>query len=111
MIVSAQLSNAPISHLKLKYMARSLRRRPVDRVIDELTLSPKKSAFILKKLILSAVANAEDKGVFVDELTVENVRVCKGAVLKRWTARARGKADRRLKRKSHIYVELKEGRS
>lgn len=78
---------------------------PVEKALELLAFSPKKSAHLVKKVLESAIANAEhNDGADVDDLKVSTVFVDQGPVLKRIRARAKGRANRILKRTSHITV-------
>jgi large subunit ribosomal protein L22 len=106
---AARLCYARISAQKARLVADQIRGLPVDRAIDILTFSNKKAAVIIKKVLESAIANAEhNDGVDVDDLKVESILVDVGPSLKRVTARARGRANRILKRTSHITVTVTE---
>ena len=109
MTTSATLKYARTSPQKVRLVADQIRGLPVDRALNILTYSNKKSAAILKKLLESAIANAEhNDGADIDELTVSSVYVNPGPTLKRLSPRARGRADRILKRMSHITVTVAE---
>ena len=109
MSTSATLKYARTSPQKIRLVADQIRGLPVDRALNILTYSNKKSAAILKKLLESAVANAEhNDGADIDELTVSSIYVNQGPTLKRLSPRARGRADRILKRMSHITVTVSE---
>lgn len=72
-------------------MADQIRGLPVDKALNVLTFSPKKAAGIVKKVVLSAIANAEhNEGADIDELKIKSIYVDKAASLKRFTARAKG---------------------
>jgi large subunit ribosomal protein L22 len=82
---------------------------PVERALETLTFSPKKAAHIVRKVLESAIANAEhNAGADVDELKVAKIYVNEGPVLKRFEARAKGRGNRILKRTSHITVTVGE---
>jgi large subunit ribosomal protein L22 len=84
-----------------------VRGKKIDQALNILTFSPKKGAAIIKKVIESAVANAEhNNGADIDELTVKTIYVEKGTVLKRFTARAKGRGDRISKQSCHVYVTV-----
>ena len=81
----------------------------VEQAEQLLTFSPKKAAHIVKKALMSAVANAEhNNGMDVDELFVSSIYVDEGPTLKRGRARAKGRGTRILKRTSHITVKVAE---
>lgn len=88
-------------------MADQIRGMPVDQAIDLLTFSPKKAAATIKKVLESAIANAEhNEGADIDELRVHTVMIDQGPTLKRFRARARGRGNRILKRTSHIQLTV-----
>ena len=109
MTTSATLKHARTSPQKMRLVADQIRGLPVDRALNLLTFSNKKSAAIIKKLLESAIANAEhNDGADVDELKVSSICVDQGPVMKRLRPRARGRADRIFKRTSHITVTVAE---
>jgi large subunit ribosomal protein L22 len=109
MATMARLYSVRISAQKARLVADQIRGLPVDRAINILTFSNKKAAVIIKKVLESAIANAEhNEGADVDDLRVESILVDVGPSLKRVTARARGRANRILKRTSHITVAVAE---
>ena len=80
-------------------------RSPVDKALEILTFSPKKAAAIIKKVLESAIANAENnEGADIDELSVATIYVDEGPTQKRMRARAKGRGNRILKRSSHVTV-------
>ncbi len=105
----AKLRNAHISAQKVRLVADMIRGVPVDRAINTLSFSTKKAAAIMKKVLESAVANAEhNDGADIDELKVSRVFVDEATTHKRMRARAKGRANRILKRTSHITVEVSD---
>ena len=99
-----------ISPQKARLVADQIRGLPVDKAIDLLRFSGKKSAGIIKKVLESAIANAEhNDGADIDELKVVAVHVDAGPFFARFRARARGRAARILKRTSHVTVLVGEG--
>ncbi len=81
----------------------------MDQALNILSFSPKKGARIIKKVLESAIANAEhNDGADIDALKVTSIFVEKGAVLKRFTARAKGRGNRILKPTCHIFVSVGE---
>ena len=105
----AKLRNARISAQKMRLVADQIRGLPVDDALNELTFSNKKAAKIIKKVLESAIANAEhNDAADVDELMVSAIMVDEGPMMKRWRARARGRANRILKRMSHVTVAVAE---
>ncbi len=80
---------------------------PVDKALSILTFSPKKGAGIIKKVLESAIANAEhNDGADIDELRVKTILVEKGTVLRRFTARAKGRGNRIIKPTCHIFLTV-----
>lgn len=109
MEVLAKLSGARLSAQKARLVADQVRGRPVEEALDTLTFSSKKAARIMKKVLESAIANAEhNDGLDVDELKVAVVQVDEGPVMKRIKPRAKGRADRILKRSCHITIKVAE---
>ena len=103
----AILRGARISAQKARLVADLVRGLPVGRASDVLTYTNKKAAHLVRKVLLSAVANAENNvGADVDELKIARIYVDEGAVMKRMHARAKGRGARILKRTSHITVEV-----
>lgn len=105
----AKLKNAQISAQKSRLVADQIRNMPVEQALDLLTFSNKKSAAIIKKVLESAIANAEhNDGADIDELKVKTIFVDEGRTQKRWRARAKGRGTKVLKRSSHITVMVAE---
>ena len=101
----AILRGARISAQKARLVADLVRGLPVGRASDVLTYTNKKAALLVRKVLLSAVANAENNlGADVDELKVVRIFVDEGPAMKRMYARAKGRGSRILKRTSHITV-------
>ncbi len=109
MEVSAKLTGAQISAQKVRLVADQIRGKEVEEALDILEFSNKKGADIVKKILNSAIANAEhNEGADVDELKVSTVFVDEGRTLKRLRPRAKGRADRILKRSCHITVKVSD---
>lgn len=109
MEVAAKLKGARLSAQKARLVANQIRGKSVDEALNLLTFSPKKGAAIMKKVLESAIANAEhNEGADVDELKVSTVFVDEGVTMKRISPRAKGRADRILKRSCHITVKVAE---
>ena len=105
MEAAAILKFARISAQKGRLVADQVRGLKVDRALNLLAFSPKKGADLMKKVLESAIANAEhNEGADVDELKVTKVFVNEGPSHKRMSARAKGRGNRILKRTSHITV-------
>lgn len=105
MEVASKLKNAAISAQKVRLVADQIRGLQVESALNTLTFSPKKAAILIKKVLESAIANAEhNEGADIDELKVSTVFVDEGPTQKRFRARARGRGNRILKRSSHITV-------
>jgi len=102
---AARLKMARISPQKARLVADQVRGLEVEKALEVLTFSPKKAARIVKKVLESAIANAENnEGADIDELKVSTIYVDQGPVFKRIQARAKGRANRIVKRTSHITV-------
>jgi large subunit ribosomal protein L22 len=107
MQVAAKLRYARISPQKARLVADQVRGLEVDRALQTLTFSNHRAAQLIRGVLESAVANAENnEGADVDELRVVKVCVDEGPTLKRIRPRAKGRASRVLKRTSHITVEV-----
>jgi large subunit ribosomal protein L22 len=107
MQATAILKYTRLSAQKGRLVADLIRGLPVARALEVLQFSPKKAARPLRKVLESAIANAEhNEGADVDELRVARVEIDGGPVLKRFHARAKGRGARILKRTSHITVTV-----
>ncbi|MBE8718645.1 50S ribosomal protein L22 [Cellvibrio polysaccharolyticus] len=107
MEVAAKLSGARLSAQKARLVADQIRGKGVEDALDVLAFSNKKGAEIIKKVLESAIANAEhNEGADVDELKVSTIFVDEGTSLKRIRPRAKGRADRIVKRTCHITVKV-----
>jgi large subunit ribosomal protein L22 len=105
----AKLRYAHISAQKGRLVADQIRGLPVERALDILAFNKKKGAALMKKVLDSAIANAENnEGADIDELKVSVVLVDEGPTMKRIRARAKGRAARILKRTSHITVAVSD---
>ena len=103
----SHLKQARISAQKVRLVADQIRGLPVEKALEVLTFSDKKAGAIIKKLVDSAIANAEhNEGADIDELRVSAVSVDEGPTMKRLRPRAKGRANRILKRTSHITVTV-----
>ena len=109
METSAILRGIRISPQKARLVADQVRSLSVARALDILTFSPKKGAGLIKKLLNSAIANAEhNNSADVDALKVARIFVDEGPTLKRMSPRAKGRGNRILKRTSHITVTVSD---
>ena len=107
METKASLRGARISAQKGRLVADMIRGKPVDQAMNILAFTPKKGAALIKKLLESAIANAEhNDGADIDALKVKKVHVERGAVLKRFHARAKGRGTRVTKQTCHIYITV-----
>lgn len=108
----AILRNVRVSAQKARLVANLIRGMAVPDAIETLAFTQKKSAPLVKKLIESAVANAEhaaardDRELDIDQLVVETIFVDAGPTLRRFRPRAQGRATKILKKTSHITVVL-----
>ena len=107
MEVAAKLKGARISAQKARLVADQVRGKSVEEALSVLEFSNKKAAHIVRKVLNSAIANAENnEGADVDELKVSSIFVDEGMTMKRLRPRAKGRADRILKRSCHITVKV-----
>ena len=107
MQVQAKLSGARLSAQKARLVADQIRGRQVEDALNLLTYSSKKGADVIRKLLNSAIANAEhNEGADVDELKISEIYVDEGMTMKRIMPRAKGRADRILKRSCHISITV-----
>ena len=102
----ATLKFTRISPRKARLVARNVNGLPVEDALNLLRFTPKKAAEIVYKVLYSAVANAQQIGADVDSLQVKQVVVSDGPTWKRIKPRSMGRANRILKRTSHITVIL-----
>ncbi|HHL18329.1 MAG TPA: 50S ribosomal protein L22 [Thiothrix sp.] len=110
METAAKLKFARISPQKCRLVADQVRGLPVEKALDILKFSPKKASGLMGKVLESAIANAEhNEGADIDELSVTQVYVDAGPVMKRIRPRAKGRANRILKRTSHITLMVGDG--
>lgn len=109
MEVAARLKGARISAQKARLVADQVRGKSVEQALDLLAFSNKKGAAIIKKVLESAIANAEhNEGADVDELKISAIFVDEGSTMKRLMPRAKGRSDRIFKRTCHITVKVVE---
>ena len=107
MEVAATHKGARLSAQKARLDADQIRGKKVDEALNLLKFSNKKAAEVIKKILESAIANAEhNDGADVDDLKVSTVFVNEGRSLKRIMPRAKGRADRIVKRSCHITVKV-----
>jgi len=107
MEVAAKHRGARLSAQKARLVADQIRGKGVEEALEILEFSTKKAAHLLKKVLDSAIANAEhNDGLDVDDLHVSTVFVDEGTTMKRIRPRAKGRADRILKRTCHITVKV-----
>ncbi|MCE0556554.1 MULTISPECIES: 50S ribosomal protein L22 [Motilimonas] len=100
---------ARTSAQKARLVADQIRGLPVEKALNILTFSDKKAADLVKKVLDSAIANAEhNEGADIDELKVAKIFVDEGPTMKRIMPRAKGRADRILKRSSHITIVVSD---
>ena len=107
MQVAAKLRFARVSPQKGRLIADMVRGRPVGEALQTLTFTPKKAARIVRKVLESAIANAEhNHGADIDELKVSTVEVNEAPTYRRYRARAKGRGARIIKRNSHITIKV-----
>lgn len=103
----AVLRGVRLSSQKGRLVADQIRGLPVEKALNILTFSPKKGAAIIKKVLESAIANAEhNDAADIDELKVTTICVEKGMVLKRFRARAKGRGNRIVKPTCHVFLAV-----
>jgi len=111
MQTSAKLRGVRLSAQKGRLVADLIRGKPVDQALNVLAFCPKKGARIIKKVLESAIANAEhNDGADIDELKVKTIYVDKAQTLKRFTARAKGRGNQIGKQSCHILVVVGDGK-
>ncbi|HYE41054.1 MAG TPA: 50S ribosomal protein L22 [Ramlibacter sp.] len=107
METKAILRGARLSAQKGRLVADLIRGKPVDQAISILAFSPKKGAAIVRKVLESAIANAEhNDGADIDALKVKTIHVERGMFLKRFHARAKGRGNRVIKQTCHIFITV-----
>jgi len=107
MTVSATLRHARISAQKARLVVDQIRGKSVETALDTLTFSTKKAAVMIKKVLESAIANADHNfGLDVDALAIDKVFVNEAPSFKRFSARAKGRGNRIVKRNCHITIEV-----
>jgi large subunit ribosomal protein L22 len=107
MEAKAVVRGVRMSPRKMRVVANLVRGKRVGEAMSLLKLMPKKGAFVIRKLLISAVANAEQKGdVDVDNLVIRHCDVDNGPILKRWMPRSMGRANRIQSRTSHVTVTV-----
>jgi len=112
MEVRAVAKRLNIAPQKVRLVADQVRGKPVSEALDILNFSVRKGAMLVRKVLESAIANAENnEGADVDELTVSEIYVDAGMTMKRIRPRAKGRADTILKRTSHITVKVTDDES
>jgi large subunit ribosomal protein L22 len=111
MQVAAKLKNARISPQKCRLVADMVRGKPVGHALATLRFTPKKGAELVRKVLESAIANAENNhNADIDALKVDLIYVDEARTLKRFHARAKGRGNRIVKRNSHITILVGDGR-
>jgi len=109
MRASAILKGVHISPQKARLVADQVRGMAVSKAVDLLEFSPKKGAHHIRKVLVSAIANAEHNlGADIDQLKVDTIYVDVGPTAKRFEARARGRSNQIIKRTSHITIIVSE---
>jgi large subunit ribosomal protein L22 len=107
MNTKASLMGVRLSPMRGRQIADLIRGKSVSQALNILLFSKQRAAFVVKKVLESAIANAEhNDGADIDGLFVRLIHVEEGPVLKRFTARAKGRGNRISKRTSHVYVAV-----
>ena len=110
MRVSATAKRLRISPRKVRLVADQVRGKPVEKALNILNFNNRKGAALVRKVVESAMANAEtNEGANIDDLTISAIAVDEGITIKRFRPRARGRADRILKRTCHVTVTVADG--
>jgi large subunit ribosomal protein L22 len=111
MQVKAILRHARISPQKCRLVADAVRGMPVGNALATLKFMPKKGAELVRKVLESAIANAEhNNGADIDDLKVARIEIDMAPTLKRMAARAKGRGSRIVKRNSHITIQVSDGK-
>jgi large subunit ribosomal protein L22 len=111
MDTTAKLRGVRLSPQKGRLVADLIRGKTVENALNILQFSPKRGAIIIRKVLESAIANAEhNAGADIDELKITQICVEKGPVLKRFAPRAKGRGVRILKPTCHIFLTVGDGR-
>lgn len=108
MEVRACLRGARISPRKVREVIPSIKGQDVEKALIALKFSPRKASFILRKLLQSALSNAENAGINIDKLYISKVVANDGLRMKRFMPRARGRVGKIVKRMSNLEIELSE---
>ena len=104
---TAVLRGVRLSEQKGRLVADQIRGLPVERALNLLAFSPKKAAVIIRKLLESAIANAEhNEGADIDELRISTIHVDRGPSMMRTSARAKGRGNRIVKPTCHILLTV-----
>ena len=107
METKASLRGARLSAQKGRLVADLIRGKPVDQAMSILAYTPKKGAALVRKLLESAIANAEhNDGADIDALKVKIIHVERGTFIKRFQARAKGRGNRVTKQTCHIFITV-----
>lgn len=105
----AVLRGVRLSPQKGRLIANQVRGKSVAQALNILSFSPRKAAGVVRKVVDSAIANAEhNDGADIDMLKIKSIYVEEGTVLKRFAARAKGRGNQILKPTCHIYVTVGE---
>jgi len=111
METTASIKGVRLSAQKGRLVADMVRGKPVDKALAILSYTPKKAAGIIKKVLESAIANAEhNDAADIDELRVTRIMVDEGPTLRRFSARAKGRGTRIEKKSCHVLIAVGSGR-
>lgn len=106
--IKAKLRNLDVTPRKARVIADLIRNKAALEAKAELRTRRERAAEPILKLLESAIANAKNLGFKTDRLIVEEIRVDGGQILKRWLPRAQGRASALQKKRSHVFIRLKE---
>lgn len=110
MEIAAKLKFARLSPQKCRLVCDEIRGLPIERALNILKFSPKRAAGVLKKVLDSAIANAEHNfSADIDELKITQIYADHGPTYKRMHARAKGRGSRILKPTCHVTIVLSNG--
>ncbi|BCX16137.1 MAG: hypothetical protein KatS3mg098_366 [Candidatus Parcubacteria bacterium] len=107
-LATARLRYLRIAPRKVRLVANLIKKMPANQALAQLSLSPRRAAEPLLKLLKSAIENAKSKNLKVERLVVKEIKVDKGPILKRWMPRAQGRATPIHKITSHVFIALTE---
>lgn len=107
MVIFSKLLNVPMSFLKMHYIIKKVKGMNVNKALDIFSNNKKKSILYVNFILKSAIASAENNyNIDIDKLYILDMNIVQGSTIKRFSARAKGRGDRILKRTSHIFIKI-----